>query len=457
VTRRTLLAAAFATDNTIALGSRRELFIDKFLIAEMKGTELRLGTPIDAGTAFHFDKPWEGRFSNYATVIGKKLYYRGVPNAGEDGRGNEVTCYAESKDGKQFERPNIARETNIILANTPPLQHNFSPFLDRDGTYKGLAGTSKSGLMAFHSRDGIQWTQTRPEPVLTGGAFDSQNLAFWSESEKQYVCYYRTFKKIGTTNYRWISRATSQNFMDWQKQGELTFGDAPPEHLYTNQTSPYFRAPHIYLSLCARFLPGRQVLTESEAKAIGVDPGYFKDCSDAVLMSSRGGTSMDRTFMEAFLRPGLGMKNWVSRSNYPALNLVATGEDQLSFYVVRDYGQPSIHLQRYTLRLDGFASLHAGYQGGTMLTKPFTFSGSKLEVNFSTSAPGGLRFWLEDLSGAILAESAELVGDLTSKVVNWKGLDTLAAWAAKPVRLRVALKDADLYALRFIGPFGSRY
>ncbi len=449
MTRRTLIAAAFAPDTSIALGSRRELFIDRFLIAELKGAELRLGNPVDAGTAFKFDKPWEGRFSNYATVIGKKLYYRGVPNAGEDGRGNEVTCYAESKDGRSFERPNLKRGTNIILANTPPLQHNFSPFLDHDGTFKGLAGTSKSGLIAFHSSNGIQWTQTRNEPVLTGGAFDSQNLAFWSESERQYVCYYRTMKKIGATNYRWISRAVSQNFMDWQKQGELTFGDAAPEHLYTNQTSAYFRAPHIYLSLCARFVPGRQVLTESEAKAIGVDPGYFKDCSDAVLMSSRGGTTMDRTFMEAFLRPGLGMKNWVSRSNYPALNLAQTGDDHLSFYVVRDYGQPSIHLQRYTLRLDGFASVHAGYGGGTMITKPFTFTGSQLEVNFSTSAPGGIKLWLEDPTGAILAESTELVGDVIARVVKWKGFATLASFDAKPLRLRAELKDADLYAVRF--------
>jgi hypothetical protein len=449
LSRRSLLAAAFAKDDSIAIGSRRELFVDKFLIAEMKGAELRLGNPIDAGTAFRFDKPWEGRFSNYATVIGKKLYYRGVPNAGEDGRGNEVTCYAESKDGQVFERPNIARGTNIILANTPPLQHNFSPFLDRDGTYKALAGTSKSGLMAFHSRNGIQWTQTRTEAVLTGGAFDSQNLAFWSESEKQYVCYYRTFKKIGATNYRWISRAVSQNFIDWQKQGEISFGEAPPEHLYTNQTSPYFRAPHIYLSLCARFLPGRQVLNEAEAKAIGVDPGYFKDCSDAVLMSSRGGTVMDRSFMEAFLRPGLGMKNWVSRSNYPALNLAQTGEDQLSFYVVRDYGQASIHLQRYTLRLDGFASVHAGYSGGTMVTKAFTFTGTQLEVNFSSSAPGGIKLFLEDATGTVLAESAELVGDVISRTVKWKRLDSLATMAGKTVRLRAELKDADLYSLRF--------
>jgi hypothetical protein len=464
MTRRGLLAGAATVmwaQSPITLGSRRELFVDRHLIGEMRGTELRLGQPVDAGVAFRFDKPWEGRFCNYATVIdggGKvRLYYRGVPNAGEDGRGDEVYCYAESPDGKEFVRPKLGlhsvrgtRINNVILAGTPPLQHNFSPFRDRDGSYQALAGTSKSGLIAFRSRDGVKWEKLREEAVLTGGAFDSQNLAFWSEAEGQYVCYYRTFKKIGNENYRWVSRATSRDFLNWNKEGELQFGDAPPEHLYTNQTSAYFRAPHLYVSLCARFLPGRQVLTEAEAKAIGVDPGYFKDCSDAVLMSSRGGLQFDRTFLEAFLRPGLGMKNWVSRSNYPALNVIATGDEMMSFYVVRDYGQRTIHLRRYELRLDGFASLYGGYRGGEMRSKAFTFAGSQLELNYSTSAPGGVKILLEDLEGKLLAESVELVGDQTSRVVRWKGMDGVGALAGRAVRMRVQLKDGNLYSFRFL-------
>ena len=129
--------------------------------------------------------------------------------------------------------------------------------------------------MAYQSADGVKWAKVREQPVLTEGAFDSQNLAFWSESEKRYVCYYRTLKKIGTTGYRWISRAVSNDFLNWENKGEMTCGDAPPEHLYTNQTSAYFRAPHIYIAICARFMPGRQVLSDAEAKAVNVDPGYF--------------------------------------------------------------------------------------------------------------------------------------------------------------------------------------
>ena len=101
----------------------------------------------------------------------------------------------------------------------------------------------------------------------------------------------------------------------------------PPEHLYTHQTSPYFRAPHIYVAIGARFMPRRQILTDEQAKELNVDPDYFKDCSDAIFMTTRGGDVYDRTFMEAFIRPGIGFDNWVSRSNYPALNVVQTGSE----------------------------------------------------------------------------------------------------------------------------------
>ena len=107
---------------------------------------------------------------------------------------------------------------------------------------------------------------------------------------------------------------TSKDFIEWSPVEIMDYGDAPLEHLYTNQTSPYFRARHLYLSIAARFMPGRQVISDQEAKAIGVDRSYYRDCSDVILMSTRGGGRFDRTFMEAFLRPDIGPENWTSRT-----------------------------------------------------------------------------------------------------------------------------------------------
>lgn len=458
----------------IALGSRRELFVDRELIDSMRGVHLRLAAPVDTGPALHFDKPWEGRFCAYTTIIrdsGRfRAYYRGVPTSGQDGSDAEVTCVAESPDGINWSRPALdfydargAKPNNVILAGSAPYSHNFSPFIDlRPGVppsqrYKALAGIHKTGLRAFVSEDGLKWRVLQSEPVfppLRQFSLDSQNIAFWSESEQRYLLYFRTWKRIGRENYRWVSRSTSSDFLSWSPPEEISFSGAPPEHLYTNQISPYFRAPHIYIGICARFMPGRQVLTEEQAAALRVDPKYFKDCSDAVLITSRGGARCRREFMEAFLRPGPGLENWVSRSNYPALNIVQTGPSTMSLFVNRNYGQPSAHLRRFELRLDGFASAHAPYSGGELITKPLRFDGSRLELNFSTSAPGGIRVELQDAAGLpipgfTLSDSRETIGDEIARVHAWNSGENIAALSGKPVRLRFVMKDADLYSFRF--------
>lgn len=480
VTARLLLAlwccaiafAASEGQDVIDLGDRRELFVDGYLIDKLQGAELCLQSPRDEGIAFPLDRAWEGSFCAYFTIIrdGQKYraYYRGLPAAGMEGARSEVTCYAESTDGKAWTKPNLglvthngSTDNNIVVAEQP-FTHNFCPLLDdRPGVpanerYKALGGSAKSGLVAWASADGLRWRKLRDEPVITKGAFDSQNVPLWSGTEKSYVCYYR----VTVAGVRRIARVTSLDFLHWSEPTLMEYGvlgdptaKVPIEHLYTNQTSPYFRAPHILLAIAARFLPGRRVLTPEQARQLGVDPGYFNDCSDGVLMSTRGGALYDRTFMEGFLRPGLGLSNWTSRTNYPALNVVQTGPAEMSLYVNQDYGQPTAHLHRYSMRLDGFASLRAR-RSGEMRTRPLTFSGKELELNFATSAAGGVRVEIQDavgqpLPGFALADSLETIGNELERVVQWRQGSDLSKIAGKPVRLRFALTDADVFSFRF--------
>ena len=459
----------------IELGTRRELFVDHYLIDKLTGAELRLQSPRDEGNVLAFDKPWEGAFCAYVTILkdGEKYlaYYRGNPAAGADGSPGETTCYAQSADGKTWTKPTLGlhvvagtKENNVILANSAPFTHNFCPMIDgrsgvpADQRYKALGGTRSTGLVAFVSADGIAWRKLRDEPVINGGAFDSQNVPLWSEAEQKYVCYFRVFKD----GFRRIARTTSSDFLDWTPMELMDYGtgDAasgesrPVEHLYTNQTSPYFRAPHLYVSIAARFMPGRQVITAEQAKEIGVDPKYFGDCSDGIFMTSRGGNRYDRVFMEGFLKPGVGLENWVSRTNYPALNVVETGPAEMSLYANQNYGQPTAHLRRYSLRTDGFVALHAGYDGGEMLSRPLTFGGRELEINFATSAAGGVRVELQDVAGKpiegfTLADCQEQIGNEVARVVRWKNGSDVGALAGNPVRMRLVLKDADVFSFRF--------
>ena len=464
------LLALVCLADTINIESRRELMVDHFLIDRLDGATLRPQVPIDRGVAINFDLPHEGAFSGYVSIVTLpdetfRAYYRALPLAGEDGSDMEATAYAESTDGVHWTKP----ENNLVLQHAAPVTHNFSVFYDTkpgvpaDERWKGVGGTNKDGLVRFVSADGIEWRKLMgDEPMLPpheGYRYDSQNLVFWSEAEGKYLCYYRSFVKIDDVRVRWISRASSPDFIHWTEEGKMSFRDAsgdptPSEHLYTNQTGAYLRAPHIYISIAARFLPGRRVLTEEEANAVGVDPGYFNDISEAILMTSRGGMVYDRTFMDGFVRPGLGFENWTSRTNYPALNVIQTGPEEMSFFVQRGYGQPGHHLSRFSLRLDGFASLHAGYAGGEMVSKPFHFTGSELEINYSTSAVGSIRFELQDASGNALPgytldDSREIIGDQISRVVSWTGGKDVSALAGQTVRMRIVLHDADLFSFRF--------
>ena len=455
----------------IDIGSRREIFVDEFLIDELDGVSLRLHRPEDEGAVLKFDKPWEGAFCGYCTVIkdGEKylFYYRGLPKAGRDGSSSEVTCYAESTDGINIVKPEVglfsvdgSKANNVVLAGAAPVHHNFSPFLDtRDGVAKGerfkaLGGTQKSGLIAYVSGDGIRWRKLREEPVFGKGLFDSQNVAFWSESEGCYLCYFRTWTGEGYRGFRSVSRTTSKDFVNWTEPVEMRFGDTEREHLYTNQTHAYFRAPHIYVAIAARFLPGRQVLSDDEAKRLNVNRNYFKDCSDAVLMTSRGGDVYDRTFMEGFIRPGIGLQNWVSRSNYPALNVVGTGDTEMSIYVQHDYAQPTAHLRRYSLRLDGFTSIEAPYEGGSMTTKPFVFEGKRLVLNFATSAPGFVCVEVQDADGKTIAgysakDCNEMIGNYIERAVSWGGGSDVSSLVGRAIQLKFVMKDANLYSLKF--------
>jgi hypothetical protein len=119
-----------------------------------------------------------------------------------------------------------------------------------------------------------------------------------------------------------------------------------------------------------------------------------------------------------------------------------------------DYGQKSAHLRRYSLRLDGFSSLRAPLSGGELLTKPLTFTGSKLLLNFATSAAGDIRIEIQDvdgkpLPGFSLDDAGELIGNEIDRSYFWKNSDNVSSLAGKAVRLRFVLRDADLFSFRF--------
>lgn len=107
------------------------------------------------------------------------------------------------------------------------------------------------------------------------------------------------------------------------------------------------------------------------------------------------------------------------------------------------------------MRLDGFASVNAPYEGGEFLTKASRFEGGNLQLNCATSAAGSIRVEIQDADGKplpdfTLQDCTEFFCNSIERAVSWKGGGDFSKLAGQSVRLRFGMKDADVFALQFI-------
>ncbi len=447
--------------DSIDIGSRRELFVDRLIVGELRGTSLKLYSP-QLMPPVTPPRP----HGHYATVLKAddkfQFYYRGDTKPGnhwkkgwEQYHDGEVTLYAESRNAVDWTLPKLGvygdhasfPAGNVVLMNEFLVNHNFTPFIDTrprvpaGERYKALGGLAyqphkehqavrkqrgPGGLKAFVSADGVHWNKLRADPVIPeewGKYFDSQNYAFWSPSEQAYVCYFRRFIK----GYRGIARTTSSDFINWTPFVEMK-ANLLGEHLYTACTQPYYRAPHIYIALPTRFMAKRGSAT------------------DILLMSTRGGDQYDREFTQSFIRPGIGPAGWANRANYAAIGIHQTSPTEMSMFLTGG--------RRYAMRIDGFASVNAPLADSEFSTKWFTFEGDELEINYSTSAAGQLLVELLDAKGKPIpgftaSDCEPIYGDHIARVVRWKGGADVSRLSGQIVKLNFKMSDADLFSFRF--------
>jgi hypothetical protein len=476
-----LVQPLMADDKPIELGSRRELFVDDYLIDKRESLELRLQAPVPREVVMVHDQPWEGTGCCYYTIFRDgdivRMYYVGQELTNADASTFSThpvfPCYAESKDGIHWTKPELglvefqgSKKNNIFLSF--PGADNFTPFKDtRPGCppeqlYKAVA-EGKRALMAFVSADGIHWDRLGDTPIITKGRFDSQNVVFWDNQRRQYWCYFRDAHD-GIRDIRW---STSPDFKTWSEPQPLVFTDGIDEQLYTNQVQPYPRAPHLFVGFPTRYVEESNTpsiknlpFPEHRAKRSKISMRYGTAVTDCLFMTSRDGKTF-RRWDEAFLTPGIERKyNWVYGDCYMNLGLVETvaadpeAPPELSVYFAEDNWHRATRLRRYTLREDGFVALHARRAAGEMLTKLITFAGKKLELNFTTSAAGKLRVELQDergkpLPGFALTDCDELFGDTLARTVSWHEKTDVSSLAGQPIRMRVVMSEADLFSMRF--------
>lgn len=456
-----------ADDASIDVGSRRQLFVDGYLIDRMHGVRQVLHHPVPREAAIKPEHPWEQYGVSYMVTFRDgdvfRAWYRVDAAAFGKGKRRAMTAYVESDDGIHWRKPklgiidfNDSKDNNLVWDGAAG---NMAPFRDDNPKCKPAerykAVVRGGDLYALVSPDGLHWKLATENPILTERPFDSHNIAFWDPVTEQYVTYtrgVRTDGKLGQamrsrfkSGVRWVRRSTSSDFRTWSKPEPIKTGDAPREEFYTNATIRYERAPDYLLMFPSRFASSREP-----------KPGwkFGPGVNDIVFLSSRDGLLFDRTFMKAFIRPGLDEGNWHERSLYMERGILQTSPTELSLYCMQNWRLPTVHIRRYTLRPDGFVSIQAGYKTGELITKPFRFQGGELRLNYSASAVGWLKVEIQDADGEpvdqfTLDRCPEIIGDKLDATVRWKSTHDVSSLAGKSLRLRFVMSDCDLYAFRF--------
>ncbi len=435
-----------------ALCGRRELFFDNYLTAELHGVTLKVHEP-------HAQAPEPSQpTGHYMTMLQgtdkircycRKSFFEFTgahPRfAVKPGFVNDYTAYGESTSGVKFLEPPLFLY-DCGVPNVMRCLHwsvgNFAPFYDENPAcppeerFKATAGDANplcgGGLHGYVSANGYEFKElprilVKPKKAW-GYCFDSQNVAFWSEVENCYVCYFRLNVTPDGRKLRTICKATSPDFRHWGNFAPQEV-NLKNEHLYVSQLMPYPRAKHIYIGTPTRYSEERGSAT------------------DIALIFSRAGGPIVRPQLESWIRPGHGTDVWSNRYNYLAHGIVQTDPAEMSLY--------HCHSQvRYTLRLDGFTSLHAGYATGEWLSAPLIFEDGLLEFNIATGVYGGFRVELQNAEGKpvpgyTLADCEEFYGDAIEYRPCWRGgKTTLPFRRGEAFRLRCQFREADLYSFQ---------
>jgi len=395
-------------------------------------------------------------------------------------------CEAVSDDGIGFRRITAdivdwenCRENNILRDDIRDNMFFFkdaNPACPPEAKFKALSERN-GGLALFVSADGIHFEEKGT--LVDDGAYDSLNVCFWDETEQKYFLFYRGVHGEGSENGKWAKGAnmthttvvrdirmrTSKDFVNWDAPQMLQYGETAEDlELYTNCVQKYYRAPHIFLGFPTRYadrhkdtasfphLPDR----EHRERYIKLAGRTGTVMMDTCIMTSRDGVNFRRTD-EAFMPPGPQRdNNWYYGDGYLCHGMTETpspipGEpNELSIYMPVNYRAGNVVLRRYAVRIDGFFSWNGGFAGGTVVTKPITFQGNALSINFATSSLGSVRIRILNEKGAPMDgyDSGNHFGDSLDRPVTFE--KPLAELNGKPVRLEFSLKDADLYSFQFI-------
>ena len=470
---------------TVEVGSNKQLFIDDLVIDETVGVARNLNQPAKyVGNPIMIPLyPWEGRLQLYGTVWhdpddGFRMWYQGMGGMGVAHMGLNLKgtpfeflnfdlknlhysiCYATSDDGIHWNRPNIgtadfngSTDNNILIEDAsfanvikdtrdpdPDRLYKSLFFEARDWDPRGTPNTGEGVSVAF-SPDGLDWTKYEGNPVITK-ASDSHMLLGWDDNHGEYVAYARPTTQEGNTTRR-IGRSVSDDFIHWTDPKDVLVPDDHDPPALEFYGMPVFEYEGHYLG---QLFVCHWRTEEPTQRNFGT--------IDIQLSSSRDGIDFERSGDRKPFIPNGPPGSIDAGEIWTAREPVVMG-DELWFYYCAGGEEHGVTgrsgpICLAKLRLDGFVSVDAGDETGSLVTKPFRCDGGPLTIN--AAARGGMvgvAVLDEDgiqHQGYSSQECALFDGDSICHRVTWTDRLSLEELKGKNIRLKFYLRDAKLYA-----------
>lgn len=483
-----------AQPTPLRIGRQKQLFIDDYIVATQSGISKTLHQPkkhtanpilpmVPAG-----ESDWQqGMPISFSTVLFDeetamfKLWYSLHEKGESDSQA--VLAYATSYDGHHWETPTLGLheyrgtwQNNVVI----PSQGLECGIL-KDDHERNPAKRYKMlypGIRAAYSADGLHWQDYNDgeRVIFHAPGHDSQSVPYWDEDLGKYVAIIRDrtgmIKRVRTIlvtdpaaragwkelwggegkkrspeshSIRQVGQVESDDFLHWTPMRTIVAPDAsdPP-----NRDQFYNMQVLLYEGLRLGFVT-----------VFSYDPEY---CRGAVQLTySRDGLNWERAANRAVFLPTSDNPSDVDwGAVYPLQGPIVLGDEIWIYY----NGYAADHNHRLypgvkgfpngiclaKLRLDGFVSVGAGADEGTLTTKPFALEGERLELNADARDGHVLVEILDDqsqpLTGLTKEDCVPLRTDRLRHVVEWAGNSRLGVARSKPIQLRFYLREAKLFS-----------
>jgi len=460
--------------------SKKYLLLDSRLIEKTKGVELRVGKvkKHPANPLFSQEKPWEPHFDNlYPSVIydkQEKVYKcwynpfivdQRVTSTPHDKRNDESTtyryvkpsfrahglCYATSKDGLKWNKPNLGlvefqgnKNNNLLMRHNklmPRGPHGTGITKDLRETdparrYKMFMSTGTGHMGVSFSADGIHWCQPIPKDEIRARG-DTRNNAFWAPRLGKYVGITRKIDRSYAPDTGWspgirvVARTESPDFDNWTKSEVVFAGLDKDLQLHDMIVFPYGQ---VYIGLVGLFNIVPEVCRQHVELAWSPDTVNWHRINP--------GTPLIANSQKK------GAYDW--GCIFPAVPIFS--EDKILIYYGgangKFLGWRKGHLCLATMKPDRFAGYETTKKdtSAEIITKAIDVSGSSLHISADVAKGGSIRVAVLDDQNRTIAACLPITKDVTDGHVKWKNDKPIKA---KKIALTFELKNAKLYSFSF--------